>query len=107
MRNNVFRDINPLVTNGINHRYHLGESTFILGELGVILIFFSHSLTFSIIRFSKQTIYPRCAASHLVLCCLPMSHKKDASVIRVNFKMSSVNVPNNVLKIGLVQKSHS
>ena len=27
---------------------------------------------------------PRCAASHLGLLCLPMSHKKDASLIRVN-----------------------
>ena len=54
MRNNVFRDINPLVTNELSHRYHLGESTFIfrfLGALGVILIF----IDFFDYIFSKRT----------------------------------------------------
>ena len=32
--------INPYLTNGFSHHYHLGESTFILGTSGVILIFF-------------------------------------------------------------------
>ena len=32
--------INPLVTNGLSHPYHLDESTFILGASGVILHFY-------------------------------------------------------------------
>ena len=32
--------INPYLTNGFSHRYHLGESTFILGVLrGIYFIF--------------------------------------------------------------------
>ena len=31
--------INPYLTNGFSHHYHLEESTFILGALGVILNF--------------------------------------------------------------------
>ena len=33
--------VNPLVTNGLSHRYHLDESTFILGAWEVIFIFAS------------------------------------------------------------------
>ena len=31
---------------------------------------------------------PRSAASHLELCCLPMSHKKDTRLIRVKSKFA-------------------
>ena len=50
--------INPLVTNGLSHPCHLGESIFILGAPGVIFIsftFFDENL------YSKQNI-PRCDA---------------------------------------------
>ena len=56
-----------------------------LGTSSVILIFYF------IFRgnFSKQTIAPdgtpQNAASHLGLFCLPMSHKKDARLIRVKY----------------------
>ena len=53
-----------------------------LGVLGVIFIFLSH---FSMIFLCANRIAPdgtlRSAASHLVLCCLPMSHEKDARLI--------------------------
>ena len=38
-------------------------------------------------------VTPRFAASHLGLFCLPMSHKKDAMLIRVN--LSSLFISNN------------
>ena len=34
--------IKPYLTNGFSHHYHLSESTFILGVLGVIFIFLSY-----------------------------------------------------------------
>ena len=72
--------INPYLTNGFSHHYHLGESTFILGASGKISKFYS------IFRKKKKNLIvniapdgtPRSAASHLGLCCLPISHKKDA-----------------------------
>ena len=69
------KKVNPLVTNGLSHRYHLDESTFILGESGVIFMFY---LIFESC-VSKQKApdeTPRFAASPLVLFCLPMSHKR-------------------------------
>ena len=35
---------------------------------------------------------PRSAASHLGLFCLPMSHKRDARLILVNFNVSYFKV---------------
>ena len=72
----------PLVTNGISHPYHLGESTIILGALGVF--FLSH---FSLKIMSANRIAPdgtpRFAALHLGLFCLPMFRKKGAKLIWV------------------------
>ena len=47
--------LNPYLTNGIAHHYHLDECTFILGTSGLFLIFYS------IIRwnFSMQTEKPQ------------------------------------------------
>ena len=52
-----------------------------LGVLGVIffLIFLSYfSMKFLCANRIAPDGTPRSAASHLGLCCLPMSHKKDA-----------------------------
>ena len=73
----------PHLTNGFSHHYQLGESTFILGALGVIFFFFFFFLS----HFSRKLLLanrkapdgtPRSAASHLGLFCLPMSHKRDS-----------------------------
>ena len=53
-----------------------------LGVLGVIFILFIFYLIFSMKFLCANRIAPdgtpRSAASHLGLCCLPMSHKRDA-----------------------------
>ena len=36
------RAVNPIVTNELSHPYHLDESTFILGELGIIFHFYTN-----------------------------------------------------------------
>ena len=70
---------NPYLTNGFSHHYQLGESTFIFRGVRSDLIFLSD---FSMEFFCANRIapdgMPRSAASHLGLCCLPMSHKRDA-----------------------------
>ena len=72
--------INPYLTNGFSHRYHLGEFTFVFRGLRCDFKFLSHF--FDEFSLSKQNSprwdAPRSAASHLGLYCLPMSHKKDA-----------------------------
>ena len=67
------------MTNGLSHPYHLEESIFILGASGVF-IHFSMKFVKTIRIIPNGT--PRFATSHLVLFCLPMSHKKDARLIR-------------------------
>ena len=70
---------NPYLTNGFSQYYHLDQSTFILGALGVILNFVSHfSMKFLQANRIAPDGTPRSAASHLGLFCLPMSHKRDA-----------------------------
>ena len=78
--------INPFLTNGLSHLYHLGESTFIFRGVRndfLFIFFLSH---FSIKFFCANRIAPdgtpRSAASHLELCCLPMSQKKDARLTK-------------------------
>ena len=36
----VFLEYNPYLTSGLSHSYQFGESTIILGESGVIFLFF-------------------------------------------------------------------
>ena len=74
----------PLVTNGLSNPYHLDESTFILGAMGVVFHFYFIFLM-KIIKANRIAPdgTPRFAASHLGLFCLPMSHKKDARLIWV------------------------
>ena len=74
--------VNPLVTNGLSHSYHSDESTFILRDSRCNFSFLFH---FSMIIFSANRIAPdgttRCAASHLGLFCLRMSHRKDTKLL--------------------------
>ena len=70
--------INPLVTNGLSHPYHLDESTFIFRGIWSDFSFLFHFPT-------KFMLANRIAqdetALHLGLFCVPMSHKKDARLI--------------------------
>ena len=73
-------NINPYLTNGFSHHYHLGESTFILGVLGVIFIFIYAFLGQSIINQFFH-LYGRLAVlSHfymppiLKLCIIRLKH---------------------------------
>ena len=70
---------NPYLTNGFSHHYHLGESTFILRDIGNDFPFLNKSLMKILLasRIAPDGT-PRSAASHLGLFCLPMSRKKDA-----------------------------
>ena len=78
--------VNPLVTNGISHPYHLDESIFIFRDIRSIFSFLFH---FSMKIISANRIapdgMPRFAVSHLGLFCLPMSHKKDVRLIWVKY----------------------
>ena len=79
---NVGSHLNPYLTNGFSHCYQLDESTFILGVLGVIFIFYLYFLMkFLCANRIAPDGTPRFAASHLGLCCLPMPHKRDARLI--------------------------
>ena len=71
---------NPLVTNGISHRYHLDESTFILRGIRSNISFIFH---FSMKIKKAKRIAPD-GTPHLGLLCLPMYHKKDARLIWVS-----------------------
>ena len=74
--------LNPHVTNGFSHPYHLDESTFISRD-------FRHDFSF-VFHFWMKFMFanriatdgmPHFAASHLGLFCLPMSHRKNAKLI--------------------------
>ena len=69
------------MTNGLSQSYHLDESTFISRGVGRNFSFLFH---FSM-KFMKENRMAPDTASHLGLYCLPMSHKKDARLIWVNF----------------------
>ena len=70
------------MTNGLYHHYHLGESTFIVGDIWSVFEF----LLTSMMNFLKANRIapdgtPHSAASHQGLYCLAMSHKKEARFI--------------------------
>ena len=75
-------DFNPYLMNGFSHHYQLDESTFIFRSVrSDVLIFISFLMNF----FQANRIAPDgtplsalSVSSHLGLCCLPMSHKRDA-----------------------------
>ena len=76
--------INPLVTNGLSHPYHLDGSIFILRDIrGNLTFSFHFSMKIKLANRKASDGMPRFAASHLVLFCLPMSHKKAAKLIWV------------------------
>ena len=69
-------NLNPYLMNGFSHHYQLGESTFFCRS---DFYFLSHfPIKFLCANRIAPDGMPRSAASHLGLCCLPMSHKKDA-----------------------------
>ena len=77
--------LNPLVTNGLSHPYHLDEFTFIFRG---VMSNFSFLFHFSMKFMKANRVAPdgtlHFAASHLGLFCLPMSNKKDARLIWIN-----------------------
>ena len=74
------------MTNGLSHTYRLDESTFILRPSGVFLAFlFYFSMKVKVADRIAPDGTPHFAASHLGLLCLPVSHKKDISLIWVKF----------------------
>ena len=77
-----FLSFNPYLTNGFSHHYQLDESTFIFKGVRSDFYFLSHfSMKFLCANRIAPDGSPRSAASHLGLCCLPMSHKKDDRLI--------------------------
>ena len=78
----LWHTFNLLVTNGLSQPYRLDESIFIFRGIESVFSFLIH---FSLKILSANRIAPdgtpRFAASHLGLFCLPMSHKKDATLI--------------------------
>ena len=76
--------INPYVTNGLSHPYHMDESISIFRGVSSIFSFLFH---FSMKFLSANRIAPdgtlHFAASHLGLFRFLMSHKKDARLIWV------------------------
>ena len=66
--------INPYMTNRFSDYYHLGESTFILGASGVILILL-------LLFFIAPDGTPRYVGPYLRLYCLHNVPKKDARLI--------------------------
>ena len=79
------------MTNGFSHRYQLDESTFTFRGAWSDFYFLSHfSMKFLYANRIAPDGTPRSAASHLELFCLPMSHKRDARLKRVNHDSSSL-----------------
>ena len=78
-------NLNPLVTNGFSHPYHLDESKFIFRGVRSDFSFLFH-FSMKIIKADRIAPdgTPRFAVSHLGLFCLPMSHKKDAILCQKN-----------------------
>ena len=69
--------------NGFSHHYQLDVSTFIFRGVRSDFYFLSHfSMKFLCANRIATDVTPHSAASHLGLCCLAMSHKKDTRLIR-------------------------
>ena len=69
------------MTNGFSHHYHLGESSFIFRGIRSDFKFsYNFLMKFLLANRIAPDGMPRSAASHLGLYCLPMPHKKDASI---------------------------
>ena len=78
LQDHWFSGVNPYLTNGFSHHYQLGESTFIFRGIWSEFYFLSH-LTMKFLCANRIATDGtlRSVASHLGLCCLPMSHKRD------------------------------
>ena len=74
--------INPFLTNGLAHHYHLGRSasSFQNSRSDFHFLFHSSIKFLQAYRIAPDGT-PRSAASHMGPICLPMSHKKDARLI--------------------------
>ena len=74
------------MTTGLSHPYHLDKSTFIFRDIRSNFSFLCHFLM-KIMSANRKVPdgTPLFAASHLGLFCLPLSHKKDARLIWVNY----------------------
>ena len=84
MEQKLTQVFNPRVTNGLYHPYQLDESTFVKRGVRRNCSFFDEK--FKRANRIAQDGTPRFAASHLRLFCLPLSHKKDARLIWVNWR---------------------
>ena len=80
----IWSTVNPLVTNGLSHPYHLDESIVIFRGIRSKISFLDEIMKFLSANKIAPDGTPRFAVSHLGLFCLPMSHKKDARLIWVN-----------------------
>ena len=77
MQEDLVININPFLINGFFHHYHLGESTFIFKGIRSDFKFpYKIFMKFLLANRIAPDGTPQNAASHLGLCCLPMSHKK-------------------------------
>ena len=73
------------MTNGRSHDYHSEGPTFIIRGIGSDFSFLFHfSMKFLQANRIASDGTPRFVASHLVLVCLPIFHKKNARLIWVN-----------------------
>ena len=85
-----FGTLDPLVTNGISHPYHLDKSNFVFRGFSSNFSFLFHfSMKIKIADRITPDGTPRFAGSHLGLFRLPMSHKKDARLIWVKQFLNS------------------
>ena len=92
--------INPFLTNGFSHYYHLGEHTVkFRGVRSEIKYIFHFPMKFLLANRIAPDVTPRSAASHLGLCCLPMSHKKNARLYELSIILFS-----NKKTLGLASK---
>ena len=74
------------MANVLSHpAYNLDESTFFYRGVGSnFSCLFHFSMKIMIVNRIAPDGTPHCAASHLWLFCLPMSHKKNARLMWVN-----------------------
>ena len=78
----IVMTLTHILTNGFSHYYYLRVSAFIFrGFKCDFKNLFHFSTKFLLANSIAPDGTPRSAASHMGLYCLPMSHKKEASLI--------------------------
>ena len=98
--------LNPLVTNGLSHPYHLEESTFIFrGIRSNFSFLFIFSMEIKIANRIAPDGTPRFVASHLGIFRLPMSHKKDTRLILVNLACVNKLTANRICKMQIFRRN--